>query len=88
MLITPLAVVLVASLAALRHAFKHAVDGYENESGFYEGAEPPPTQSFVKDAQVKQGQSSSEYKAPKGLQSRRPASVVKPPLNRVTKTHS
>ncbi len=88
MLITPLAVVLVASLAALRHAFKHAVDGYENESGFYEGVEQSPDQSFVKNARVTQKQSVSENKTPtsKGRQIRGPISVVKAPLVRVSKT--
>ena len=86
MLITPLAI-LVASFAALRHAFKHAVNGYENESGFYEGVERPPIESFVKTARVtgKKSLNRDKIRSQKGSETGDSA-AVKTPSENVSKT--
>jgi hypothetical protein len=89
MLITPLAIlgILVASFAALRHAFKHAVNGYENESGFYEGIERPPVESFVKTARVtgKKSLIQDKMRSQKSSQTGDSA-AIKPPFEKVSKT--
>jgi hypothetical protein len=89
MLITPLAIlgILAASFAALRHAFKHAVNGYENESGFYEGIERPPVESFVKTSRVTAKQSLSQDKM-QGQKSSQTGdcAAIKPPLAKASKT--
>jgi hypothetical protein len=39
-------VLLVAGVAALLHAVKHAPEGYEDELGFHEGVEPWPHEAL------------------------------------------
>ena len=45
LLATLITFVLVAS-ASLIHALNHAVDGYEDESGFHQGSAPQPTEGM------------------------------------------
>jgi hypothetical protein len=74
LLITGLLLAL-AGFGTLVHALNHAVDGYEDESGFYEGSESQPEGAFVTAEQVSSSDQEDAWIATR-LPQRAPAESV------------